>query len=66
MYITLNSLGLFYFVFNFRDFWSQIQENPELIQQFVFILKNNEFDAYYFETPCVNENKLGEQVGKID
>ncbi len=51
--------------FHSRDFWNQIQENPELIQQFVFILKNNEFDAYYFETPCVNENKLGEQVCKI-
>ena len=52
-------------LFYYRDFWNQIQENPELIQQFVFILKNNEFDAYYFETPCVNENKLGEQVCKI-
>jgi len=43
------------------EFWTKIQEDPDLIQQFVDILMNNDFDAYFFETPCLNQIKLGNQ-----
>ena len=40
------------------NFWTLLQTDTKLIQQFVSILQNNEFEAYYFNTPCVNETSL--------